>query len=308
VISFPVKNVFIEGPDCSGKTTLIRDIHKESGYRWHLMDRSQISRMIFARMNGRNIPFIEDHFKSELYNLNNLFVFLLPPWNEISRRFGIRGDEIHDIKSLRCVYENFQATTGRLIHYPNVMCFQDISKDKNTQQLKNKIISYEKTKISEISNKVIGFAAECPRNEATDLSFTIYDDGMFDEADAKILDQKDELEYYRSILSGFLTKIENEKKGINEYHLPQENSSRRFVYVNESCISFIQAVVRDGVLDMHFVLRSTDVINKMKHDLNFLYYLTSETYKKLDLSQNYKAKMRFYLNSAHMLQNEKPIC
>ena len=31
-----IKNVFIEGPDCSGKTTVINKIHKNTNYKYNL--------------------------------------------------------------------------------------------------------------------------------------------------------------------------------------------------------------------------------------------------------------------------------
>ena len=78
MLTFPTQNLFIEGPDCSGKTTLVKAIHKRTGYRWHIHDRSQISRSIFANMYHRNIQNIKSDLDLEISNLNNRFVFLLP--------------------------------------------------------------------------------------------------------------------------------------------------------------------------------------------------------------------------------------
>ena len=107
MLYLPINTVFIEGPDCSGKTTLINDLHKMSNYRWHLFDRSQMSRKIFSDLYERNTFFINDSFEKEINNLNNMYVILLPDFEEIRKRFYKRGDEIHDIDSLKAVYDKF---------------------------------------------------------------------------------------------------------------------------------------------------------------------------------------------------------
>ena len=62
MITFPTENLFIEGPDLSGKTTLIKNIHNKTDYRWHITDRSKISRMIFAEMFNRETKNLKKDF------------------------------------------------------------------------------------------------------------------------------------------------------------------------------------------------------------------------------------------------------
>jgi hypothetical protein len=95
MLTFPTQNLFIEGSDCAGKTTLIRKIHDITGYRRHIHDRSQISRKIFADLYQRNLDNLESDFHLEISNLNNRFVFLYPDFETVKDRFLKRGDEIH---------------------------------------------------------------------------------------------------------------------------------------------------------------------------------------------------------------------
>ena len=88
MLYFPINTVFIEGPDCAGKTTLINNLHKMTDYRWHLFDRSHLSRKLFSELYGRNTLFINDAFEKEVNNLNNMYVMLLPTFDEIEKRFG----------------------------------------------------------------------------------------------------------------------------------------------------------------------------------------------------------------------------
>ena len=87
MLTFPTKNLFIEGPDCSGKPTIVKKIHDMTGYRWHIHDRSQVSRSIFAKMYGRDLPFISSDLHSEVSDLNNRFIFMLPSFSIVKERF-----------------------------------------------------------------------------------------------------------------------------------------------------------------------------------------------------------------------------
>ena len=87
--------------------------------------------------------------------------------------------------------------------------------------------------------------------ESYPLAFTIYDDGKFENVDSNILKYEPEAEYYEKIFTSLHNKITAELDGKNEYSRREDHSSRRFVYTNDSCISFIQVTVRDDVLDFH---------------------------------------------------------
>ena len=89
--------------------------------------------------------------------------------------------------------------------------------------------------------------------------------------------------------------------GKNEYNRTESHESRRFVYCDNRCISFIQFAIRDSVMDFNFVLRSSEVEKVFNHDLKFLYYLASTCYDMFKDHCN-SARLRFNLNSAHILQ------
>ena len=75
--STPIDYIFIEGPDCSGKTTLYEMIHKETGYKWNIQDRSSLSMLVYAKLYKRD-TFIEvERLHKELNDLNNKIVILL---------------------------------------------------------------------------------------------------------------------------------------------------------------------------------------------------------------------------------------
>ncbi len=312
MIFFPIENVFIEGSDCSGKTSLISTIHKKTSYQWHLMDRSQLSRSIFAKMYNREIPGLKENQRSETYNLNNFTIILAPPRDEIIKRFKRRGDEIHDLESLLHVYESFLRSISSVISFPHFHIPGLTGKETPEEIGDNvcKILSKRESQtISGISNLISDFANACPRNEACGLSLKFYEDLGFEHINTNIMELESEREYYREIHDGLLRKIKLEIAGENEYRLPQTLASRRFIYTNDSCISFIHVTCRDNILDFHTVFRSTDVQDKLFHDLEFIYYLSSQVYKILKTTGTIKKiRYRLFFNSAHILKSFNPAC
>ena len=111
---------------------------------------------------------------------------------------------------------------------------------------------------------------------------------------------KSESDYYNEIFSKLHTKISDELRGENEYKRVEDFRSRRFVYTDDTCISFIQIAIRDRVMDFHVVIRSTNVKDIFPYDIKFLYYLASTCYNRFADSCD-KVRMRFNLNSAHII-------
>tara|TARA_R110001583_G_scaffold31043_2_gene106525 strand:+ start:10491 stop:11396 length:906 start_codon:yes stop_codon:yes gene_type:complete len=300
MITFPASTVFIEGPDCSGKTSLINQIHRDTGYRWHIMDRSQISRKIFNSFYGREISNIDDSLHFEISNLNNLYFILLPDFSVIRGRFEKRGDEIHDLDSLHGVYRSFRKFSEFFRGCPNISTFSfHPGLEEFSKSVCSLIDFQEKMDLSDISTCVEQFV-RYKENEAYPVQFMFYDDGKFEDASSASMSYEPELDYYEKIYSTLHDKITKELTGKNEYQRRESEISRRFVYTDNSCISFIQVAVREDIMDFHVVIRSSNVKDTFQHDLRFLYYLGSTCFKRFSSHCN-KARFRFNLNSAHII-------
>ena len=301
MITFPIKNLFIEGPDCSGKTTLIKRIHEETGYKFHIHDRSQVSRKIFSELYSRDLMFIEDDLHSELSCLNNRFIFLLPSFETIKERYYYRGDDFHSsISSIKNVYDAFSDSKDKFEGYPNVRYYLTDDPKNLLHGVKLQTEIHLTKDIYDISEEVVQFV-EFSGGESYPLSFTFYDDGKFENANSSILKYEPEKEYYEKIFTSLHRKIADEISGKNEYNREEDHSSRRFVYTNDSCISFIQVAVRDDVLDFHTVIRSSDVKRVLVYDMLFLYYLASTCFERFS-DKCSSARLRFNLNSAHVVE------
>tara|TARA_Y100000310_G_C20639798_1_gene793267 strand:+ start:869 stop:1774 length:906 start_codon:yes stop_codon:yes gene_type:complete len=300
MLTFPTQNLFIEGSDCAGKTTLIKKIHNMTGYRWHIHDRSQISRKIFAGIYERSLDNLESDLHLEISNLNNRFVFLYPDFETIKSRFLKRGDEIHkDISSIKRVYDEFLDAYIILSQLPNISGYSDDDTGEIAAKLSAYLDVIERCMIREVSDQVSRFVKNTS-NESYPLSFTLYDDGKFEEASEDSLCYEPEKEYYFMIHDSLIHKIEMELSGENEYNRVEDFESRRFIFADKSCISFIQVAIRNNIMDFHVVLRSTDVVTTFPHDLKFLYYLASRCWNKIGLGCD-SCRLRFNLNSAHII-------
>jgi hypothetical protein len=302
MVRFPVNYLILEGPDLSGKSTFYNALHKKSGYAWNIQDRSSLSMCVHAVQYGRDIVQHKLNFDMELLNLNNKFVLLLPDFQNIVLRYSMRGDEIQSLDEIKKLYSAFSAHASQLENFPNVFVLRDDALGTNVCNVHDAIKKVEQMSLGEIALSIQHFVVNSPNSEATPLSFTLYDDGVFSEADPSIIEYEAEKIYYNEILNGMLKKMRDEFAGRNPYQLPQRKESRRFIHTNDSCLSLIHAVYRDNILDMHFIARSSEVKTTFPHDLKFLFYLTKCVYRELNLTPHKDiARMRFNLNSAHIL-------
>ena len=300
MLRFPTKTLFIEGPDCSGKTTLVKNIHEVTNYKWHIHDRSQISRDIFARMYDRNLRFSKEDLHMEISDLNNRFIFMLPDFPIIEDRFSKRGDDIHNsIDDIRNVYDNFINSYQEYKGYPNVTPCLSVATPKQCDAIVSSLNILEMSSLDKISDQVKRFV-EFSNGESYPLQFTIYDDGKFNEASKDSMAHPGEADYYKRIYNELHEKINRELRGENEYNRTEDINSRRFIYTSDSCISFIHVAISNGLMDFHTVIRSSDTENIFPYDLKFLYYLASTCHQRFKNNCN-SVRMRFNLNSAHII-------
>jgi len=233
--------------------------------------------------------------------MNNKLVILLPEFDVIQARYEARGDEIQSLENIKVLHAEFTNYAERLERLPNVLVIRDTTHSIAKKVAKD-FASTETASLDEISKMVFDYASSSNGYEASPLCFTIYDDGKFLEADANVMEYEPEKEYYERILSALTQTIQNELAGKNPYNRVETAYSRRFIYTDDTCISLIHASYRENILDMHFVLRSSEVAETFRYDLKFLYYLASSVFLSLGLN-NLKdsVRMRFNLNSAHIL-------
>ena len=303
--STPIDYIFIEGPDCSGKTTLYEMIHKASSYRWNIQDRSALSMLIHAKNYSRNTFNHVEQLKRELYNLNNQLIICLPDWKVIVERFNRRGDPIQNLASLHKLYNLFSEAAEEFQHYPNVTVIRSEVDEQMVQSLVNQYHSVERRSAHHLQApmlQLLGTTAANQHKEVVGLSFCHYDTGDFSDIDEEMLLYEKEKAYYQKIETEVFKKIKSEMAGENEYERKEGLESRRYIYTDDSCISLAHFLVRDGYMDAKFFLRSSNVKDTLKYDLNFIKHLSKEVFQyfKCDRQGDY-CKIKVLINSGHVI-------
>ena len=293
MVKFPIEKIIIEGPDLAGKTTLFNKMHEISKYRWNIQDRSALSMLIYAKMYKRDTFHLIENFKKELFNLNNQIILLLPPIEVLAQRFQKRGDPIQNLITLKQLHKLFTEFANEYQHLPNVTIIKKEIADLEYRSIVARYLSLERhTTIHQFPNMCFNSANTQENKEVVGLRFTYFDNGKFTDVKDELLKYEGEKEYY--------DKIETQLRGklLNNHAIGQDASSRRIIYHDDSCISLAHFLIRDQIFDAKFFLRSSNVKDTLKYDINFIHYLTGEVYKIHKCKQPVKIEMT--LNSAHI--------
>ena len=289
--------LILEGPDLVGKTSLYSEIHKKTGFRWNIQDRSALSMLCYARQFGRPEEIERDRLDKEINNLNNKIVILLPPFETIKERYLERGDEIQCLDSLKTLYSIFLEEADKIKSRPNVMCL------KSTMTLEEIVMSIEEWSYA-LESCTLKYVGDIIRDtlhgsKSDEMSLDARLVYKLKEPDSNILDDPLEGEYYKGILGDILSLIKNELDGKNEYNIPQTRESRRFFYSSNTCISSIHFMPRGECLKTYVVFRSLDVDKNACIDLEFINFLTDKINKEFMFNcKNADVSIRF--NNAHI--------
>ena len=293
MVKFPIEKIIIEGPDLAGKTTLFNKMHEISRFRWNIQDRSALSMLIYAKMYNRDTFHLVENLKKELFNLNNQIILLLPPIEILSKRFQERGDPIQDLISLKKLHKLFTEFANEYQHLPNITV---ISKelDKNMYSL---IVGHFLAKenhftVHQTPEWCMRSADSQEDKEVVGLRFTYFDDGQFTDVKPELLEYEGEKTYYKRIETQLREKIHDNNNS------NQDETSRRIIYHDDSCISLAHFLIRDQIFDAKFFLRSSNVKDTLRYDINFINYLTSVPYNIYKCNQ--PVKIEVTLNSAHI--------
>lgn len=285
-MNFNLRTVLLEGPDCAGKTSAYREIHRHTKFRWNIHDRSTLSMLCYAIQYKRDVEIWQKLLREELSDLNNVMVVLMPPLRVVLERLMQRGDEYQTVDSIVNLYNIFEREVQKIQNYPNVIVYRAITRDY--APLTKIILDYESKSYNDIANAIETHAAASKSKEQINVRVS-WSDNKFDSIDKEKLTFEKEVDYYNSTRLSFIKKIRNELDGLNEYNTPQTELSRRFVLSQDTCISFAQALYRDSEIHLNIVCRSSEVETTFKHDIHFL----------ADLGRVIKSELGVFITNVH---------
>jgi len=244
----------------------------------------------------------------KLGNLNHRYVLLLPEQQLLLERYARRGDEVQNEKSLIDLHQRFTEAVSKLSKFPTCIVV-NITKE-NQSDVKHAVLDelnkVEQSETIDVTNQICSISNSSKTREVNGLSFAL-DLTDWNDYDTSVLEYEKEKQYYKRISEEYTKTIYNELEGNNEYNLPQKPySSRRFVYTDASCISYINTHVRDKKITMNVVCRSSDAKNTIYYDVCFLQILFKKIQKiflkTCDIS---RVIMKVRLDSAHIVGEVK---
>ena len=293
-----LKNITLEGPDLSGKTTLMSQIHKETNNKYNIIDRSTMSAMVYSTYYDRpNVKLLERQLRNELNNLNNRTIILMPDIKVLNNRYNDRGDEIQnweDIIAINNLYEQIIKKFGK---------FSTLKVIRSDQPLQE-ALDYLETSGENIPQEVL-LNAVASDDEAYPVKLEVDLGDGFMTAINDAFDFESEKEYYTKILSKMLTTITKENIGDNPYGTRQDpKKTRRYIYADDSCIALFHMMYREDRLNFYATLRSSDVVNIFEHDYKFLKYLCGECAKAVGIKDYEIPKettLSVIIHSAHII-------
>jgi len=291
-------NINIEGPDCSGKTTLYSQLHKKTNFKYNIQDRSCMSMFVYAKMYKREDASLWfDKILDDLKRLDTLYILLLPTEETILNRLEKRGDEFQDKDSILNVRSYFKnvAKIG-FGSFPNVLVLEEDDLETNIKKSLEFISSLNEMPGQEL---IKSLTLNSGRNELIDVQCKEEVDR--NHLDLTVLDFPQEKEYYEKIEFEFFNKIFREFVGLNERNQAQKHDSRRFIYTNDSCISMIHVLWRQNKLNVSATLRSSNISKTLWADYEFLKILSVKTAKEMSLSEDCVINLTVNIRSAHIV-------
>lgn len=290
-------NINIEGPDCSGKTTLYNRLHKETNFKYNIQDRSCMSMFVYAKMYNRDTTVWFDKILGDLKRLDTLNIVLLPPEEVILQRLSARGDEFQDTTSIIEVRNYFRNLVKiGFGSYPNVLVLESDDLESNVKSSLEFIDTLNSMPGQELIKSLVFNSG---RNELVDVQCkeTINRSSL----DYTVLNFPQEKEYYEKIEREMLNTLFREFAGLNERGQAQKHDSRRFIYTDDSCISFIHALYRQNKLDVSVTLRSSNVTTTLWADYEFLKILSVKIAKEMSLPEDCEINLTVNIRSAHIV-------
>lgn len=308
--------VCIDGVDCSGKTTLWNKLHKLSNYRWKLEDRSFVTMVVYAKLHGRKkIRDYERQLMNDLSNLNNKYVLINPSWEVVESRFHSRGDDLHDLEAMRKIHAIYAELISKVSKFPNVLVLTEENPEDAAKKAHEWLLSQNDIDVNGLISLIQQRVRAEPTGEVSPLRFSFLESGDFPEDEPRILDvnyirenhpaiKPATVSEFNEMIEGFSDIVDKELRGDNLYGRKESVTSRRFVFTQNSCVSFIQAMIRDEMLKFYVTCRSSHVIDIFPADIRLMYHMAKiirDKLKVFGLGQEAKTLFEFTLNSAHVV-------
>lgn len=115
--------IFIDGQDRCGKSSIVKDIFKDTGMIHNVIDRGPMSNMVYSKMYNRAID--TKLYKNILKDINIITIYLNPSIKTLKNRTITSKDFGVPIKQIKYHKKMFNNVYNEIKDFPNVFCINN---------------------------------------------------------------------------------------------------------------------------------------------------------------------------------------
>lgn len=297
--------LIFSGVDKTGKTTLIREVHKATNYKYPILDRFTESSIAYGKYRNRDLDYSE-YYEIEKKLQDDVILFYITASNESIEKRIISENEkditFKDIEGLKSEYMKYLYstmfsyfiidTTDRKIEdcvKEIIGCIKEIEDRDGIYQICNlfcNICEHGKdvNGTKELTNIAIDFK-EISLGNLKDYCFN-------NKLDFNEINETEKFYYdrvYYSIKHIIKAQLTEHGQNIN---------SRRFIYTSDECINAYHLLFREDTLDIFINLRSSNVERILPFDVYYCRLIGDEMNRQFFKAK--KINYHFTIDSAHV--------
>ncbi len=300
-----MKILVFEGCDKSGKSTLIREVHKATNYKYIITDRFTPSSITYGKYRNRKLNY-DEYYEIEKKLSDDVILFYITASNDSIKKRIVSENEkditSEDIMGLKREYVNYLCNTHFIYFVIDTTnrsiksCVNDIIRDIKKVENRNGIYQISNLYCNvETHGKKVNNTKELTNIsiEFKDLTLRALNDYCLkNDIDFNETNRSEKFYYdrlYHSIRHIIKAQLTEYKQNVN---------SRRFVFTSNECINSYHCLFRDDLLEVFINLRSSNVEKILPFDVYHCKLIANKINKEFFKAK--KIRCYFTINSAHI--------
>ena len=297
--------LIFEGANKSGKSSLIKAFHLSTNYKYSVIDRFSLTSYAFGKAQNRDLDY-NSYFSQDLKLCNDaIIVYTYCDKETLRKRFIEHNEKDIDLEkeydTMKALYEEYLDKTPLF----KVMIDTTQPIEDCVRLIKIAIEMFEKEPIENKVNrliKTIELLGDKVSNtkELRDVEL-IYNHENTSTLKEYLYANKLYLESEEDEYNMIYYDLKNEIRLKLNYFKTQDINSRQFIYHGSSCISLVQLLLRNKVLEVHVTIRSSDTKKTLLNDIHALSKIAQKLRTEY-FDSSYVPDIRYYLhlNNAHV--------
>jgi hypothetical protein len=288
--------LIFEGADKSGKTTIIKEFHKATNFKYSCIDRFSGTSFAYNLFWERNLN-NKEYLLQDISSFDKaILIYLEVPTEVAAVRFKEHNEKDLDIKDYDKLKESYEIyLKGTPLYIVRINTNKSISETvkeiiKFIEDFENESLINKKLRLikgieyfGEVINKT---------KELRNINFSYSKNNLKDISISEI--NEEEMPEYDNIYYSLKNTI---RLKLN-YFKNQTIDSRQFIYHSDSCISMFQVMKRNNNLECFVKFRSCNVKENLLSDCIGIYKIASRINNVFFNCENIKINVN--IGSAHI--------